>query len=608
VLSTSNPPNAAGFAINGQSTLDHSSHAVSGGGDVNGDGLDDLLVSTAYANSPTADYGGQAYVVFGKTSGNAVDLSQITPAVSLQASSNFVGNGGFAIVNINATTHTLLGWQVDMAGDVNGDGLADILVTAPGNNVNGGSNNGAAYVVFGKANTNIVKVSSLLAGTSSEGFSILGASGISNVGYSASGIGDVNGDGLADLLIGSYNNNANGLTAAGQAFVVFGKSSGATVQLSSIMPTDVSVAQAPTVVGVGGFGIAGMETSSQLGMTVYNAGDVNGDGLSDMLVAAHAADSAAGASTGAVYVIYGRTDTNIVQVSDLSNKQMGFVINGGCANEQLGSSGTVGLTTSTAGINAHFEPLGFGDLNGDGFSDIIMGSVFSDIGGTDVGRVYVVFGGMSEVTNTVFGVGDAIGTAGDDTLTGTTGNNQLVAGDGNDTLIGGGGADVLYGGRGNDTFVLNADNVAKLSEAGTAQNIMRVDGSTGIDTVKLDGSGIVMDLSTVSEVALRNIEKIDLTGSGDNTLKLSMTDLLQHANSSNVFNASNTTSGLGALEAKNQLMVDGDAGDKLVLSDLTNWTAAATKVVVGGDSYTAYNHNTSANQLLVDDLVVVTQL
>jgi Ca2+-binding RTX toxin-like protein len=390
--------------------------------------------------------------------------------------------------------------------------------------------------------------------------------------------------------------------------VVFGKTGGGVVQMSSFSPDLINATTAPGFVGAGGFAIAGMEASSQLGMAVYAAGDVNGDGLSDVLVAASAADGAAGATVGSVYVIYGRTDTTIVQVSDLSNKQQGFVINGGCANETMGGSGTYGITTTTAGVNAHIEPLGFGDFNGDGFSDIMMGSFLSDIGGTDVGRVYVVFGGMSEVTNTVFGVDDKIGTTGADTLTGTTGNNQLVGADGNDTLIGGGGADVLYGGRGNDTFVLNADNVAKLDDAGTAQNIARIDGGTGVDTVKLDGSAIVMDLSTVSEVALHNIEKIDLTGSGNNTLKLNLTDMLQHANSSNVFNASNVTSGLGAREAKNQLMVDGDAGDKLVLSDLTNWTASTTKVVVGGDSYTAYNHNTTANQLLVDDLVVVTQL
>ncbi|WP_205872726.1 Ig-like domain-containing protein [Limnohabitans planktonicus] len=609
VVASANPANAVGFVINGHCTADHSSHSVSGGGDVNGDGLDDLIVSTAYANSPTADMGGVTYVVYGKSSANAVDLSQIAPAVSVQATSNFVGTGGFAIVNLNATTQLTLGWQSDFAGDVNGDGLADILVTAPGNDVNGGTDNGAAYVIYGKSSNNtIVKVSALQTGASTEGFSIYGASGFGFFGYSAAGAGDVNGDGLDDLVIGSYNNNANGLTSAGQAFVVFGKSGGVTVQASSIMPTDVSVAQAATTVGVGGFGIAGMEASGQLGMTVYGAGDVNGDGLSDILVAASAADSAVGTGAGSVYVIYGRTDTTIVQVSDLSTKQQGFVINGGCASEALGNSGVAGITTVTSGVNAHFEPLGFGDFNGDGFSDIMLGSVLSDIGGTDVGRVYVVFGGMSEVTSSVFGVDDKIGTTGADTLTGTTGNNQLVGADGNDTLTGGGGADVLYGGRGNDTFVLNADNVAKLDDAGTAQNIARIDGGTGIDTVKLDGSAIVMDLSTAKGEALRNIEKIDLTGTGNNTLKLSLTDMLEHANSSNVFNASNTTSGLSAQVARNQLMVDGDAGDKLVLSDLTNWTASATKVVAGSDSYTAYNHNTSAAQLLVDDLVVVSQV
>lgn len=115
----------------------------------------------------------------------------------------------------------------------------------------------------------------------------------------------------------------------------------------------------------------------------------------------------------------------------------------------------------------------------------------------------------------------------------------------------------------------------------------------------------MLDLTLAKAAALQSIEKVDLTGSGDNTLKLNLMDVLQHADSSNVFNSSNTTSGLGAQVAKNQLMVDGDAGDKVTLTDLTNWTAAATHVVANGHSYTAYNHNTSAAQLLIDDNLLV---
>ena len=74
---------------------------------------------------------------------------------------------------------------------------------------------------------------------------------------------------------------------------------------------------------------------------------------------------------------------------------------------------------------------------------------------------------------------------------------------------------------------------------------------------------------------------------------------------SNVFNSSNNTSGLTAKVTRNQWMVDGDAGDKAALSDLANWTAASTNVVANGRNYTAYNHNTSAQQLLIDQLLTV---
>jgi len=253
-----------------------------------------------------------------------------------------------------------------------------------------------------------------------------------------------------------------------------------------------------------------------------------------------------------------------------------------------------------------------GDVNGDGFADLILATY----GGEDVGSVAdagitrVVYGGVDKLESMTFqgANGDAVGTTGNDTLTGTSGNNQLVGGDGNDTLTGAGGADVLYGGRGNDLIVANADNVAKMSLSGTAQAIARIDGGSGIDTFKLDGANIMVDLSLVSSAAIQNIEKIDLTGSGNNTLKLSLIDMLQSFDNSNVFNSSNTTSGLTATVSKNQLLVDGDTGDNVVLSDLANWTTGTTVVATSGGvthTYVAYNHNTSAQQLLIDQLVTV---
>ena len=195
-------------------------------------------------------------------------------------------------------------------------------------------------------------------------------------------------------------------------------------------------------------------------------------------------------------------------------------------------------------------------------------------------------------------------------MVGNSGNNQLVDGDGGDTLTGAGGADVLYGGRGSDTIVINASNIAALATntGNNTQVIARIDDGSGIDTLQLDGAGLLLDFSAISGPAIQNIEKIDLTGSGNNTLKLSLIDMLQSFDNSNVFNSSNTTSGLTATVSKNQLMVDGDTGDNVVLTGLANWTTGTNVVATFGGvthTYVAYNHNTSAQQLLIDQLVTV---
>ena len=107
-----------GFAINGVSAGDESGRSVSNAGDVNGDGLDDLIVG-ANGDDPNGDGSGASYVVFGKSGGTTVELSDVE-----------AGTGGFVINGGSAGDQS--GFSVSNAGDINGDGLNDLIVGAPG--------------------------------------------------------------------------------------------------------------------------------------------------------------------------------------------------------------------------------------------------------------------------------------------------------------------------------------------------------------------------------------------------------------------------------------------------------------------------------------------
>lgn len=192
---------------------------------------------------------------------------------------------------------------------------------------------------------------------------------------------------------------------------------------------------------------------------------------------------------------------------------------------------------------------------------------------------------------------------------GTSGANQIVGGDGNDILTGNGGADVLYGGRGADVFVLNADNLAQLARVvgNDSQNVARINGGTGIDTLQLSGASLDFDMSLVRRSALESIERIDITGSGNNTLRLQLTDVLNFGDN-NLWNAGNTAGvsgeALPTIEARRQLRMEGDAGDKVILSGLANWTLAGNDMV-DGNTYCVWNHISASAQLLIDNRVMV---
>ena len=287
-------------------------YSVANAGDVNGDGYGDIIAGAYLYDNPEVDEGA-AFIFLGSSTGIS-----LVPNITLQSNQ----------------ANAFFGYSVAGAGDVNGDGYSDVIVGAY-NYTNNQANEGVVFIFLGSPSGTITTYSTLLEHNQSN----------AAFGYCVSGTGDVNGDGFSDIVIGSIK-YSNGQSEEGSVFVYGGSSTG-------INTTPVFITESN-------------QNFAEMGNAIGNAGDVNGDGYSDLIIGVHNYDNGQ-TDEGQMLLYYGsNTGLSITNVSSFESNQ---------------ASSNMGRSVNSAG-----------DVNGDGFSDILAGAPFYDNGETDEGFVFLLQG------------------------------------------------------------------------------------------------------------------------------------------------------------------------------------------------------------------------
>jgi hypothetical protein len=321
--------------LDGGSLSENAGGTLANAGDVNGDGVDDMLVGAINAS--------HVYVVYGqpKALRTVLSGSALTGAQGYLIEGPDLSNTGFSVAN---------------AGDVNGDGVPDALIGAPVL--------GDVFVVFGQRSSSPATINVADLGTpgNTQGYVIQAGPVDSFVGSSAAGRGDLNGDGIPDALIGGRSSNHNGRAVSGSAWVVFGqRGSVASVDLGSL-----TAAQ--------GYRIDGASPGDSLGATAAAAGDVNGDGIPDLLVGADNRTFDGRFGAGSAYLLYGGRSAAAPIDLALVTSGIPYEIGGAVPVQNAGE----------AVANAR-------DVDGDGVPDALVGA-------PTFGQAYIVFGQPSGAT------------------------------------------------------------------------------------------------------------------------------------------------------------------------------------------------------------------
>jgi hypothetical protein len=474
--------NADGFALLGISELNDGwtpvGQSVAPLGDYNGDGLDDLLV-TGGSYSGNAS---EAYVIFGRPSEGLVQ----------RPLSNVLGrpkDGSVEGVTLALTDIQSGILSVGSAGDADGDGTDDVLLRRGTDRFED-----RVYLVLGERSTSSDAALSIAAPPPGRVRYWQGESVGDEAGRSLAGGADFNGDGYPDIAIGA----PGAADQAGKVYVLFGGPDG--------FSPETSLAEVGR--SIPGFMVLG-DANLRVGASLSALGDINGDGLDDLLLGT---ETRPGQALSYLSAMYGRSTTDPLGVERLRDGSAGFTIRGA-------AEAPIGELPSSAG-----------DMNGDGFDDFAFG--VPDRG--PFGSTFVILGGNFLGTAQSGQERKRLAKSG-------VGMDVLMGGLGNNVLVHDGGPDVLIGGPGNDTFVLNGPMFGRLR------------GGHGTDSVKLRQPDMSLDLTHLPPLSMTGVEIIDATGAGTNTITLNEVVLRR------------LPSSLRAPGRDYSLLIVGDANDQVIV-------------------------------------------
>jgi hypothetical protein len=331
--------NTEGNFIGNLEDDDRFGSAITGIGDLDGDGFNDIAVGAPF-DDENGDNRGAVWILFLRADGTVKASQKIA-----DGRGNFFGD---------LDDDDQFGTSITTFGDLDGDGLADLAVGAPLDD-DDGINTGAVWVLFMNSNGTVRAHQKISADT---GF-LLGILNAGNdFGRSVANIGDLNRDGMPDLAVGSPGDDDGGLDR-GAIWILYMNANGTVKTEKKISVTETK------------FDLP-INDNDGFGQALGNAGDVNRDGVTDLLVGAPFDDSR-GADSGAVWILFMNRQAKVREITRIS-----------------GTDGTFRGNVS-AGDNFGAAVAGIGNLDKKREVDLAIGAPLDDDGGIDKGALWILF-------------------------------------------------------------------------------------------------------------------------------------------------------------------------------------------------------------------------